>query len=925
MDYLRERLHLTGTKNGCNTGHCGACTVLVDGRPVKSCLTEVSKVNDRSVVTIEGLKGEEGGLHPIQQAFLELGAVQCGFCTPGMVLSSKALLDRKSNPTEKDIIKALSSNICRCTGYVKIKEAVHLAARLLTEGTQAKRAPQEKGGIRKRVLDVDGKEKVTGALKFADDHFPEGLLHGAVCWSKYPHAEIRDISIEEAMKIEGVHTIMTHKDVPGMNLFGTANHEPDNPVLAEDRVRFMGDAVAVVFAETKEIAKRARDLVKVRYRKLEGVFDPRRGLEADAPRLHAKGNICQHIFHEVGDVEKGFAEAQTTVSGHFETPFVEHAYLEPDAALAIPENDSGLMILAPTQSPFGVKRSVAEVVGLPEEKIHVRATPLGGAFGSRTYITVECLCALGALKTGRPVKITLSREESLRVSTKRHAFYMDYRVGVDKTGRLLAVDAKLVSDAGPYAALSHLVLDQACIFSCGPYSVPNIRIEGWAVHTNNANGGAFRGFGINQAAFAMESLLDEIARKLNMSPFDLRIKNALTIGDKTAAGEILKDSVAIKATLQVAKKAYGELPKFTPSGENKKIGIGVASAFKNVGSGKGSGVDHAGALIKFRQDGRYQMNASAVDMGQGIRSALCQIACEILGTTEDRIDIITGDTQLTPPHGPAVGQRQIFINGNAVYHAARKLRETLLENAASWLRKDSKDLALSSEGVVENATGRLLLNLSDLARLARENGSVLEASYFYVAPRTFPLADKEGRSSVPLEEYRNYPSYSYATHVAVVEVNMDSGEVEVKKVIAVQDVGKAINPQIIEGQLQGSCIMGQGYALSEQYPLKEGVPLATTLNKLGLPKIKEAPEIECRLVEDPEPHGPFGAKGVSEIATVPITPAILNAIFDAAGIRVHRLPADPKTILSLLAEKQTQQNESRHEAFGKGDQRKIRR
>lgn len=314
LDYLRETLHLTGTKNGCNKGHCGTCTVLVDGKAVKSCLTKVSQLNGKSVLTIEGLKGEEGGLHPIQEAFFETGAIQCGFCTPGIILGTKALLDDTPHPKEEDIIKALSSNLCRCTGYVKIKQAVREAAELLAEGAKKEKAPPEEGGIGKRVLDIDGRDKATGTLKYADDYFPDGLLHGAVCWSTYPHGEIRDIDLEEAVKQKGVHVVLTYKDVPGRNLFGVATRNPDQPILAEGRVRFLGEAIAVVFGETKEIARRASDLIKVRYRKLEGVFDPRRGLEPDAPKLHPEGNICQQIFHEVGDVEKGFEEAHVVVS-----------------------------------------------------------------------------------------------------------------------------------------------------------------------------------------------------------------------------------------------------------------------------------------------------------------------------------------------------------------------------------------------------------------------------------------------------------------------------------------------------------------------------------------------------------------------------------------------------------------------------------
>ncbi len=450
-----------------------------------------------------------------------------------------------------------------------------------------------------------------------------------------------------------------------------------------------------------------------------------------------------------------------------------------------------------------------------------------------------------------------------------------------------------MSDAGPYTALSPRVIDQACIFSCGPYRVPNLRVEGWAVYTNNANGSAFRGFGINQAAVAIESLLDEAALRLGMDPLEIRLRNALEPGDRTISGEILRASVATRATIEAAREALQkEMPAIEAArAAGRRIGVGVASGFKNVGAGKGK-VDDAGAIFSLQPGGRILLRASAVDMGQGIRTALLQVASQVLGVGEDRFDIITGDTALTIRHGGAVGERQTLISGKAVEIAAREFKARLLEKAAGITGISPENLNLGSEGITHSG-GAVAVPLDRLAE-----GDPVEVSYYYVSPKTYALADKEARLTVPPEEYRNYPAYAYTTQVAVVEVSEDDGRVKVLKIIAAHDCGRAINPQKIEGQIEGSCAMGLGYALSEAYILDRGVPVTRTYRQLGVPTILETPEITCILVEDPEPNGPFGAKGISEVATVPATPAILNAIFDATGVRIRKLPATPEKVLA---------------------------
>jgi CO/xanthine dehydrogenase Mo-binding subunit/aerobic-type carbon monoxide dehydrogenase small subunit (CoxS/CutS family) len=891
LRYLRDELRLTGSKNGCNTGNCGSCMVLVDSVAVKSCLTRMDGLTGKKVVTIEGL-AKEGKPDPVQAAFLSTGAIQCGFCTPGMVIATHSLLARCPTPNDGEIRESLKDNICRCTGYAKIIDAVRLASRWLKFPEEIETAVAGQG-LGRSLPDYDGLEKVTGRLAYCDDLRPDNTLHGKIVWSAYPHAEILSVDTAEAAGVDGVHVVLTAADVPGVN--GMGSLAPDQPVLCPDRVRFVGDVVAAVIAETPAAAARGARKVKVKYRQLPGVFSPQQSLQPDAFRLHPRGNICKHLVHEVGDINAGFKQAAVIVEGHFETPFVEHAYLEPETGIAFVDENGQLVVKSPTQFPFEMRKQLAAVLNLPEEAVRVIATPLGGAFGGKLDNSVEALVAIAAQRLGHPVKITLTREESLRLSTKRHAYSMDYRVGVDAAGRIVAVDAKLLSDAGPYTTLSPRVIDQACIFSCGPYRVPNLRVEGWAMFTNNANGGAFRGFGINQAAIAIESLLDECAAKLGLDKFELRWQNALTVGDRTISGQILTTSVGARATIEAARNALDqEMPAIEAlRARGKRIGVGMASAFKNVGAGKGK-VDDAGAILCLQPDGRILLRASAVDMGQGIRTALVQIASEALNLPEACIDIITGDTAVTIKHGGAVGERQILIAGKAVEVAAEKFKAEVLARAAAAVSIPVDELALEQSEI--RRQGSKVMTLADLAARC---GSI-EVSHYYVAPKTYALADKEAQRTVPANEYRNYPSYAYSTQVAIVEVDMATGQVKVLKIIAAHDCGRAINPVKIEGQIEGSCLQGLGYALSESYPLQDGMPVAKLYKHLGVPTILEAPQVQTIIIEDPEPCGPFGAKGVSEVATVPVTPAILNAITDAIGIRFYDLPVTPDKVLRGL-------------------------
>ena len=911
LRFLRNELHLVGAKDGCSTGDCGACVVLVDGRPVDSCLFNMRRAHGIRVETIEGLSPGNGALHPLQAAFLECGAVQCGFCIPAMILAAKGLLDRNPSPTECEIRQGLKDVICRCTGYQQIFEAVQQAARWLAAPREFKSWRPRTGSMGVSAALVDGETSVTGRLRYADDLNLDGQLYGQIVWSQHAHAEILKVDTIAAEKSPGVVRVLTARDVPGLN--GHGRTKPDQPVFCSDRVRYTGDIVALVLAETKEQAVDAAKLVEVTYKVLPGIFSPADALKETAPKLFPSGNICKHLVHRSGDVDEAMKAAVHVVAGHFETQRVDHAYLEPMAVLAETAPDGVITLHVPTQAPFETREQLTKVLDLPPEKVRIAVTPVGGAFGAKLEISVEAVAAVATYVTRRPVKITLSREESLHNSVKRHPYSMDYRVGVDATGHLLAVDATLIADAGAYTGNSPRVIDQACIFACGPYRAPNVRIEGTSVLTNNANCGAFRGYGINQAAVAMEQLVDELAIKLRMDPFELRKINMLRVGDETITGQYLPSSVGAIETLEACRRAFEqEWPTFQNLARpGYRIGYGVASGYKNVGAGKGK-LDDAGASFKLKPDGRVELRASIVDMGQAIRTTMLQLACRSTGLEAGVIDLINGDTSLTHSHRSASGERQTLIAGNAVVMAGKLFKEKLLNTVAGWVGIPTlggaaiDELAVAGRNIKtqwsQYQEEKIVMSLAEAAQRAVSEGVSIEADAVYVAPKTYPLSDTEARKRVPKEEYRNYATYAYATQVAIVEVEEATGKVKLLRVIAAHDVGVAINPQQIRGQLIGSVVMGQGYALSENYPLKEGRPpyQHVTFGRLGVPRSTDSPSVRVEIVEDPFPEGPYGAKGISEIATVPITPAILNAIHNATGVRIRTMPVDPGVLKEAL-------------------------
>jgi aldehyde oxidoreductase len=901
---LREDLRLTGTKQGCDDqGTCGACMVLIDGEPKQSCLLKAVDVQGGKVTTIEGIADPETGkLHPIQQAFIYTGAVQCGFCTSGMILASKALLDKNPQPSVEDIKEALKHNLCRCGDYSDIINAVQIAAKALADGSEVPALPaRERSVIGVSVAKPDAVGKVTGQTLYSADLFKENMLVGKTLWSIHPHAEILSLDTKDAEAMPGVEAVLTAKDVPGLNRFGPFT--VDQPVLAEDRVRFIGDALALVFAETPEIAEAALNKIHVEYKPLSGVFSPEDALKPGAPQIHEDGNVLTHLEVATGDIESAMSSADAVVQGEYFTPFVDHAFLEPEAGIAVANEDGGITIWTGVQNPFEIRKQVAAAIALPEEKVRMVNMAVGGAFGGKCDVSLQIFLALGALKTGRPVKMIFKRAEGLRFHPKRHAFKMKYRIGATNDGKLVGIEADVVGDTGAYASWGQIVLQSVACFTCGPYVVPNTSISLKAVYTNNPVAGAFRGFGNPQVNMALESEMDKMARKLGMDPFEFRTINGLESGSVTYLGQVVRDSVGLKETLEGAKKALKELtPRIEPSKSKGKIGIGVASGFKGVGFPIAL-CDSAGAIIEVDSSGRVLLKIAIVDLGQGSETAMAQLAAEALGLSPDKIDVQQIDTNLFAQAGPTVSQRGTYVGGNATLGAARQLREKLISTAADQFGRDKSTIDFNGTSFVDLKAEEELITLEALAAAASDRGEVLRAEYRFEETKdekpAFPVRFNRSTKS-PVDFY--YSTYSHATQVAVVEVDEQSGHVWVKHIIAAHDVGKAINPQIIDGQIAGSCLMGMGIALTEAYQVEDGWNLTDTLAKCGLTRIQRAPDISVIVVENDEPAGPFGAKGVSEMAIVPIAAAISNAIYDAIGVRIYELPATHQRVRQAIGE-----------------------
>ena len=886
MNVLRDDLRLTGVKDGCATGHCGTCMVIKDGEAVRSCLVLMKRADGSRITTIEGLAGDGGQLHPIQQAYIDQGATQCGFCTPGFIMATKAVLDKNPDPTIQQIYDGHKWNICRCTGHNAILRAIEQAAGRPVPPLPAVKQPLR--AISRPLPRPDAVEKVTGKGIYADDLYVEGMLHGRALRSRYPHARLLKVDVAKARALPGVVAVLTAADIPGRKNCGV--HEIDWPVLCYDKVRYVGDAIAIVAAETEAIAAQALDLIEVEYEPLPVVTGPKEAAAPGAPLVHehpelyahgAHGNFLAQFHLENGDVAAGFAQADVIVEHEYTTQTVEHGFIEPEAGLAVPEANGRFTVYCGGQIPFSDRSQIAASLNVAEDKIRVINCLIGGGFGGKEDVSVQIHVALLAWATRRPVKMVLSRKESLIVHPKRHATVIKLKTGARRDGTLVAHQAEIYGDGGAYASLSNHVMLRTTTHAAGPYAVPNALVDTYAMYTNNVPSGAFRGFGVTQSAFAMESQMDQLAEKLSLAPVEIRRRNVLRYGKKTLAGQEMTESCGLGECLERVVVEMERHP-CVPIEGNKRRAWGVACAYKNTGFGSGA-YDAAGAEVEVFANGRAIVRAGAAEIGQGLVGVLAQIVSEELGVPYEQVDVLVSDTDLTPDGMATTASRQTYVTGNAARYASREVRALLSQTAAEMLDAPPQSM-IFAEGMVGSNGHRV--PLSDVVRAARREGRMPKISYQYVAPM------------VP--QYHHF-AFGFGAQAALVEVDVKTGEAKVLKVIAACDVGRVINPLALLGQVEGSISMGLGMALQEKFVMQDGQVLTDSLNKCHLPTIDQTPDVITFFVEDETKDGPYGAKGVGELASIPTTPAIINAIYNATGVRCYRLPADKKWLKAALA------------------------
>ena len=899
LNFLREDLHLTAAKNGCGSGACGACTVLVEGKPLRSCVTPLSKVEGKQVVTVEGLSEREKEVY--SYAFAEAGAVQCGFCIPAMVLSAKALLDANSNPGEAEIKKAIRPNICRCTGYKKIIEAIQIAARVFRENA-AIPSPRFSGLLGEHMPRIDAAAKTLGTGKYVDDlQFP-GMLHASAVRSAYPRARVIKIDASAALAHKDCVAVLSAKDVPGNIKIGHLEVISDYDVMiAEGGItRFIGDAIALVVCTNRESLEEVKSLVKIDYEVLEPLTSPTAAMAEGAPLIHNKeGNILFSVSLVRGNADEVLAKSKHVVSRHYSLPFTEHAFMEPECVIAMPDDspaNDGLVLYSAGQSIYDERRECSRMLGIPREKIRVKGQLVGGGFGGKEDMSVQHHACLAAWVLKKPVKVLFSREESIAVHPKRHAMEIDMSTGCDENGYLTAMKAVIVSDTGAYASLGGPVLQRACTHAAGPYHYrgsrgePAINIEGKAVYTNNIPGGAFRGFGVPQSCFATESNLNLLAEMAGLSPWEIRLRNAIRPGQVLPNGQIAGSDVELEACLLALKEVY---EKAAADGRH----AGIACAFKN--SGLGVGVPDTGRCIisvefNAREKRDYiHIRSSAACLGQGLATVLMQIVCETLGTGAGENLTAGGDNQAGD--NPAVS------------------------NAAVSNPAPGKVLgACNKRGAACLPPGRLIVETPDTGRTPDSGTTTASRQSLFAgeAARQAALKFKEALDALPgdIDEKlkalsgREFPgeyvgvtdpmgsdkpnpvshvAYSYAATMAVLD-----NEGKVEKIVAAYDIGKVVNPKSAEGQVEGGLLMGMGYALTEDFPMENGYPKAK-YGTLGLLRATEMPQMEVIFTEPKNPSPlAFGVKGVGELATIPVTPAISGAYYAKDRKFRNRLPME---------------------------------
>lgn len=822
LPFLRDVCKCKSVKDGCSEGACGTCHVLIDGTAVKACIPTLSMMDGRHILTVEGFSEEDKELYAY--AFAEAGAVQCGFCIPGMVICAKGLLDVNADPTRDEIAYALRNNICRCTGYKKIIDAVELAAKIKREG---KGVPKKEFSwkLGERVHRVDAREKTLGYGEYVDDMEIEGMIYASAIRSKYPRARVLSIDTEKAKALQGVVGVYTAADIPGDVKVGHLVQDWDTMIPVGECTRYLGDAVAIVAAETPELVEKAKKLVKIEYEELPFISSPYEAMKEDAPRLHENGNLLAHKHVSRGNAKEAIANSKYVYREKFSTPYTEHAFLEPECAIAMPYED-GVLIYSTDQGTYATQHECAEMLGLPNEKVRVVNKLVGGGFGGKEDMTVQHHAALVAWLSKKTVKVKLTRQESVLIHPKRHPMDMEFTVGCDENGIIQGVMATVISDTGAYASLGGPVLERACTHAAGPYNYQNFEIDGKAYYTNNPPAGAFRGFGVTQTCFGMEMMLTKLAEQVGISPWEIRYRNAIRPGQELPNGQIVDESTGLVETLEAVKEVFESSPY-----------AGIACAMKNAGVGVG--IPDYGRAILAVVNGKVHIRSGASCIGQGLGTVLVQMVIENTGLKREDIVYDAANTINAPDSGTTSGSRQTLVTGEAT------------RRACELLNQDRETHTLQE----------------------------LEGKEYYgeYLAKTDPLG-----ADVPNPV--SHVAYGYATQVCILD---EEGKIE--KIVAAHDVGRAVNPLSIEGQIEGGVVMSMGYALTEEYALKDCAPLSK-YGTLGLFRAHQVPEVQSIIVEKAGLKVACGAIGIGEITSIPTAPAIAGAYYRYDGQYRTRLP-----------------------------------